>query len=248
MHRPTIDQDSLGDLAGSPCAVLLSGGLDSAILAAGMLAANPAAQAIYVRSGYRWEEAEVVAAKRFWEVVRGRSGLPAEPLVELLAPDANLSRTHWAFAGQVPEAGCDDLAVDLPGRNARILTAAARWCGRRDITQLAIGVLGTSPFPDASDPYFRELERQWAASGLRVSVCRPLSSQSKEAWLAARGADLPLELTVSCLSPQGQHHCGRCNKCGERRQAFRRLGRTDPTRYLAAPAAASPDCLVAQGG
>jgi 7-cyano-7-deazaguanine synthase len=35
---------------------------------------------------------------------------------------------------------------------------------------------------------------------------------------------LPLQLTFSCLQPKGRHPCGRCNKCEERRRAFRVVG------------------------
>ncbi|MCD4728936.1 MAG: 7-cyano-7-deazaguanine synthase, partial [Pirellulales bacterium] len=41
----------------------------------------------------------------------------------------------------------------------------------------------------------------------------------------------PLELTFSCLSPVAGLHCGRCNKCAERQEAFRSLEMHDPTRY-----------------
>jgi 7-cyano-7-deazaguanine synthase len=38
-------------------------------------------------------------------------------------------------------------------------------------------------------------------------------------------------LTFSCLAPQGRRHCGRCNKCAERKRAFRQAGIPDPTKY-----------------
>jgi 7-cyano-7-deazaguanine synthase len=44
--------------------------------------------------------------------------------------------------------------------------------------------------------------------------------------------ELPLELTLTCMAPAAGSHCGRCNKCGERRHAFRESGIADPTVYL----------------
>ena len=35
------------------------------------------------------------------------------------------------------------------------------------------------------------------------------------------GRDMPLELTFSCIDPRDGLHCGRCNKCAERQEAFR---------------------------
>ncbi|MDO8730180.1 MAG: 7-cyano-7-deazaguanine synthase, partial [Candidatus Omnitrophota bacterium] len=43
---------------------------------------------------------------------------------------------------------------------------------------------------------------------------------------------LPWEKTFSCLNPKDHRHCGRCQKCAERRAGFRAAGVTDPTRYV----------------
>jgi 7-cyano-7-deazaguanine synthase len=40
-----------------------------------------------------------------------------------------------------------------------------------------------------------------------------------------------LELTFSCIDPQEGEHCGRCNKCAERRRAFATSGLVDRTTY-----------------
>jgi len=47
------------------------------------------------------------------------------------------------------------------------------------------------------------------------------------------GRGLALEHTFSCISPVGDDHCGRCNKCAERRRAFTALGIEDLTSYAA---------------
>ena len=43
---------------------------------------------------------------------------------------------------------------------------------------------------------------------------------------------VPLELTLSCMNPQGGVHCGQCSKCRERRDAFHggRRRRSDGVR------------------
>jgi 7-cyano-7-deazaguanine synthase len=59
----------------------------------------------------------------------------------------------------------------------------------------------------------------------------------KKSDVVQLGASLgvPLELTLSCMQPAGELHCGRCSKCRERRDAFIESGVTDPTEYAVAP-------------
>jgi 7-cyano-7-deazaguanine synthase len=42
---------------------------------------------------------------------------------------------------------------------------------------------------------------------------------------------MPLECTFSCIDPVGDTHCGRCNKCAERRHAFQIAEIPDLTPY-----------------
>ncbi|MGH7225295.1 MAG: 7-cyano-7-deazaguanine synthase [Gemmataceae bacterium] len=45
------------------------------------------------------------------------------------------------------------------------------------------------------------------------------------------GRQFAIGLTFSCIAPRLERHCGRCNKCAERRLAFVRAGCPDPTVY-----------------
>jgi 7-cyano-7-deazaguanine synthase len=68
------------------------------------------------------------------------------------------------------------------------------------------------------------------AVGGSVRVLRPYAALSK--WeVMQRGEGLPLGLTFSCIHPAGMLHCGRCNKCAERRRAFADASLPDPTVY-----------------
>ena len=70
------------------------------------------------------------------------------------------------------------------------------------------------------------------AVGGSVRVRRPYADLGlHKRDVLRRGAGLPLEHTFSCLRPAGGRHCGRCNKCAERRAGFRDAGVPDPTRY-----------------
>ena len=69
-----------------------------------------------------------------------------------------------------------------------------------------------------------------------IVVEAPFASREKREVIRL-GVELgvPLELTLSCMNPQGGRHCGRCSKCRERRDGFNAAGVEDRTRYAAAP-------------
>jgi 7-cyano-7-deazaguanine synthase len=103
-----------------------------------------------------------------------------------------------------------------------------------DVPAIALGTLSGNPFPDSSREFFDRIGAI-AALGLGhpLSVLTPFAPMSKSDVLQ-RGRHLPLELTFSCIDPQQGLHCGRCNKCAERRRAFAELAVDDRTRYASA--------------
>ena len=106
--------------------VLFSGGLDSGILTADLLRAGNQIQPFYVRSGLRWEDAELAAAREYLEAV-GTANL--RELVILDVPVADLYGDHWSLSNApVPGAASADHEVHLPGRNALLVVKSAIWC------------------------------------------------------------------------------------------------------------------------
>ena len=61
-------------------------------------------------------------------------------------------------APSVPGSETPDEAVYLPGRNLLLTVKAAVWCRLREIETLALGCLGSNPFPDSTPEFFRDLE------------------------------------------------------------------------------------------
>ena len=85
--------------------------------------------------------------------------------------------------------------------------------------------------PDATPAFFdayQNIVNQ--AIGGAVRVLRPYAGLHKGAVMH-RGRDLPLEWTFSCIRPINGKHCGKCNKCAERRRAFSEAGMMDRTSY-----------------
>jgi 7-cyano-7-deazaguanine synthase len=213
----------------SVLAVLVSGGLDSAILLGEALRSCSAVHPLYVRNGLSWEAVELSHLRRFLEAVYA----PAlRPLTVLDMPVADLYGDHWSVTGRgVPGADTADEAVFLPGRNVLLLSKAMLWCHLRGVPAVALAPLQSNPFPDATPAFFGAFERVVnQAVGGSVRVLRPYLGLHKTEVMG-RGRALPLGLTFSCIRPIGGRHCGACNKCAERRRAFADAGKTDPTAY-----------------
>jgi 7-cyano-7-deazaguanine synthase len=221
----------IGLSANSDVAVLFSGGLDSAILVGQLLAHGHRVWPLYVDCGWHWQAAELASARKFLDAIRA-AGL--EPLVPLQMPLADLYENHWSITGQgVPRADEPDENVYLPGHNPLLLIKAHLWCRLHGVEQLALAALVSNPFADASDDFFLDFEAAInRALSARVKLVRPFGQLSKRRVMQL-GRELPLALTFSCFSPAGGLHCGRCNKCAERRRAFAEAGLPDPTRYTA---------------
>jgi len=210
-------------------AVLASGGLDSSVLVADQ-ARNAEVFPIYVQWGLLWEANEREALQTFLAAINNPRVMP---VTMLSVPIGAMYGDHWSLTGKgVPGLAEPDSAVFLPGRNILLIGLAAVWCSTHNVSRIAIGSLGGNPFPDATPEFFRDFTRILSA-GLshQVQVEAPYRDLHKSEILK-RFSELPLELTLTCITPRGGKHCGRCNKCGERKLAFEQAGVPDRTVYL----------------
>lgn len=217
---------------GQETAVLLSGGLDSAVLVADEATRGPV-QPIYVATGLAWEAIELRVLAR---LLGGPPfGAGVRPLARLAVDLRDVyPADHWAVRGEPPAYDTPDEDVYLEGRNVILLAKAAVFCARRGIGRIALGPLAGNPFPDATPEFFARM-----GQALSVGLAHDLTIAAPYAGLhkvdvIRRGLALgvPLELTLSCMSPEGDRHCGRCSKCRERQQAFQAAGVADPAGYV----------------
>ncbi len=213
-------------------AVLASGGLDSAVLLAD-LAQEHSVFPVYVEAGLAWESRE----KRALEAYLAALDLPnVQPLTVLEMPVRSFYGAHWSTTGEdVPGYEAPDSAVYLPGRNVLLIGVTAVWCALNDVSGIAIGSLDDNPVPDATPAFFEDYGRVLSgALDHRLQVMAPYRNRHKSQIIAAF-AHLPLELTLTCMQPGERDgrfiHCGDCNKCRERREAFAEAGAEDRTPY-----------------
>lgn len=213
----------------TPLAVLVSGGIDSAILLAEAVRHYPAVHPLYIRTGLYWETAELAHLRRFLAAIQ----TPALGALSVLdQPVHDLYGQHWSLSGiDVPAAGTPDEDVFLPGRNVLLLAKSLLWCHLHGVPEIAMAPLAANPFPDATPQFFADFTAavNQAVEG-KVQVIRPYAHLHKSDILH-RATGVPLAETFSCIRPDDGLHCGRCSKCYERQQGFRAANLPDPTRY-----------------
>ncbi len=223
-----------------PAVVLLSGGLDSATVAA--LARHQGFHVIGLSIRYgQVHEAELAAARAV------AKSLDLEPPVILDLPLAEIGGSALLGTSPVPdepEAGAGSVGIPstyVPARNLIFLSFAAAFAEVHECADIFIGVnaLDYSGYPDCRPEFIRAFERALelgTRSGVDtagIAIHTPLIRMTKSEIVAA-GHELGLDysLTVSCYRADSEGRaCGRCDSCGLRRRGFEGAGLVDPTRY-----------------
>jgi 7-cyano-7-deazaguanine synthase len=213
----------------SELAVLLSGGLDSAVLAGLLAQQGKIVHPIYVRTGLHWETVELQWLHIFLEKLCN-PGIRA--IKEVSLPVEDVYGGHWSITGEnIPGFDSPDEGVYLPGRNLLLLSKSVLYCAANNLSVLALGLLKGNPFGDSSPEFLTSFEE---AAGLALNFSfrfwAPFRNFSK-CDVIGMGCHFPLEFTFSCIHPVHGYHCGNCNKCAERQHAFAMAGVKDKTVY-----------------
>jgi 7-cyano-7-deazaguanine synthase len=214
--------------------VMLSGGLDSAVLAAEE-ARTFVVHPVYVAGGLAWEEAEqriiqaLLSGPPFSDAPH-----PVQPLTRLEFSMRDVyPESHWAVTGNPPGYDTPDEDVYLHGRNIALLSKAAVYAATRKITRIVVAPLAGNPFPDATPQFFAAMNAALSLGlAAPIEIAAPFATLHKQDVVTiGAGLGVPFELTLSCMNPSGMTHCGLCSKCRERRDAFQVAGINDPTTY-----------------
>ena len=179
-------------------AVLLSGGLDSAVLARRRSGARRGAADLRQRRP-RVGSGRARDRRRAFSRARALGGR-VRPLVSLGVDMRDVyAATHWAMQGRPPAYHTPDEDVYLPGRNVVLLGKAAVYCAAAKIDRLVIGTLAHNPFPDAT-PEFRAA----MARALSLGLDRPLQidapyANTEKAEVIRRGAALGVPVRADAV-------------------------------------------------
>jgi 7-cyano-7-deazaguanine synthase len=220
---------------GKRAVVLLSGGMDSAVVLAIARARGFEAHALSVRYGQR-HSAELQAAARN----AASLGAAAHKIVEVDLRAIGGSALTADIA--VPEAPTTGIPVTyVPARNTLLLSIALGWAevlGARDLF-CGVNAVDYSGYPDCRPEFIAAFERLAnlatragvEAGGLRVHA--PLIALSKaDIVLAGLRLGVDFAETVSCYQADAEGRaCGRCDACRLRAEGFAKAGVADATRY-----------------
>ena len=227
--------------ARKPAVVLVSGGMDSAVVLAIAREAGFDAYALSVRYGQR-HTSELDAADR----VSNALGAIVHKTVHVDLRSIGGSALTDDIAvptdddGHVIGQGIPSTYV--PARNTIMLSVALGWAEVLGSTDLFCGVnaVDYSGYPDCRPEFIAAFEAlanlatKAGVEGSHFRVHAPLMRMSK-ADIVREGLRLGVDFsqTVSCYQADADGRaCGHCDACRLRAQGFAEAGVADPTRYV----------------
>ncbi len=226
---------------GGALVALISGGLDSLVVAAMAKAAGWRLFALTIDYNQR-HRIELQAAARVAEAL-GAERHVVLPLDLTQFGGSALTDGDIAVPKGGVEAGIPITYV--PARNTIFLSLCLGWAeavGARDIA-IGVNALDYSGYPDCRADFIDAFEAmanlatKAGVEGDPFSVHTPLVHMTK-ADIVRAGTDLGINLGLSwsCYDPTPDfRHCGQCDSCRLRQKGFEEAGIADPTDYAERP-------------
>ena len=223
---------------GRDAVVLLSGGLDSMVVAALAREAGYRVNALTIDYNQRHRR-EIDAAAR----IAARLGAARHVVLPLDLRQFGGSALTDDIAVPKTGLGADIPVTYVPARNLVFLSLTLAWAEALGASDIFIGVnaLDYSGYPDCRPEFIAgfaglaELATKAGAEGSRFAIHAPLQHLGK-ADIAREAARLGLDpaMSWSCYDPQPDGRaCGLCDSCRLRRAGFADAGLEDGTAYAA---------------
>lgn len=219
--------------------VLLSGGMDSATVAA--VAINRGYEPYFLHTSYgqKTETKEFECAERLADTFDGADFLHIE--TGHLAAIGNSSLTDDSM--DVTEADMESEEIPtsyVPFRNANLLSMAVSYAEANDCSAVFIGAHSEdfAGYPDCRPAFFEAFENVvdvGTKPETTITIEAPFVEWTKTE-IAERGLelDVPYEHTWSCYRAEAPA-CGTCDSCAFRLEAFQKAGVEDPIEYAERP-------------
>jgi 7-cyano-7-deazaguanine synthase len=218
-----------------PAVVLVSGGMDSAVVLAIAREQGFVVHALSVRYGQR-HTSELDAAARVADAL----GAVAHKTVHVDL--RTIGGSALTDDIDVPDAGGPGIPVTyVPARNTIMLSVALGWAeviGAADIF-CGVNAVDYSGYPDCRPEFIAAFEKlanvatKAGVEGAGLRIHAPLMRMGKDA-IVREGLRLGVDFaqTVSCYRADAEGRaCGHCDACRLRAEGFAAAGVPDPTRY-----------------
>jgi 7-cyano-7-deazaguanine synthase len=229
--------------ANKPAVVLVSGGMDSAVVLAMAQEQGYACHALSVRYGQR-HTSELDAADRVARALDAVAHKTVEVDLRSIGGSALTDSQIDVPLDSPQHPGGPAIPVTyVPARNTIMLSLALGWAevlGAADIF-CGVNAIDYSGYPDCRPEFIAAFEAlanlatKAGVEGADFRVHAPLLHLGK-ADIVREGLRLGVEFaqTVSCYQADAQGRaCGHCDACRLRAEGFAAAGVDDPTRYLA---------------
>jgi 7-cyano-7-deazaguanine synthase len=215
--------------------VLVSGGMDSAVVLAMAREQGLQCHALSVAYGQR-HTSELAAAARV------SAALGAVQHKTVTVDLRSIGGSALTADIDVPEHGGEGIPVTyVPARNTIMLSIALGWAEVLGADEIFCGVnaVDYSGYPDCRPAFIDAFERlanvatRAGVEGAGIRIRAPLQHLSK-ADIAREGMRLGVDFaqTVSCYQADADGlACGHCDACRLRADGFAAAGLPDPTRY-----------------
>lgn len=209
---------------------LISGGLDSTVVAAYMSQEFDQSHFLFADYGQKTVDRE---KKSFFDLCEFYQPQSAEVI------DLTWMRrigTSALFEEETRLVSANRKHEYVPFRNACLLSAGVALAENVEATAVLIGsTAGDTTCPDNSQAFldaFQQVVREGTMTETEIDLVAPLINLDKTGVIEL-GLELgaPLELSWSCHNNNQSIACGECTNCASRLRAFRNLGIDDPLEY-----------------
>ncbi len=218
--------------------VLVSGGMDSLVLAAFATRESEIAL-LHVSYGQRTERKELSCFHAIADHLKVKERMVVD--IGYFRTIGGSALTDPSIAVPAADLSRADVPVTyVPFRNAHFVCIAVSWAEVTGARNVYIGALAadTSGYPDCRPEFYdamNEAIRRGTREGSGIAVKAPfLHLRKKDLVLMGKSLGVPFDRSWSCYR-EAEKACGRCDSCALRLRAFAEAGVPDPIPYEERP-------------